>query len=77
MFTGLVESTASVLSLEEKGQSARLLLHSPSLAPQVALGDSIAKAKLAAYTAVKAIRWEGAWCRKDIADKALEWEMSG
>jgi phosphoribosylamine--glycine ligase len=42
-----------------------------------ALGDSIAKAKLAAYTAVKAIRWEGAWCRKDIADKALEWEMSG
>jgi riboflavin synthase len=42
MFTGLVESTASVLSLEEKGQSARLLLHSPTLAPQVALGDSIA-----------------------------------
>jgi len=42
MFTGLVESTASVLNLEEKGQSARLLLHSPSLAPQVALGDSIA-----------------------------------
>jgi riboflavin synthase len=42
MFTGLVESTASVLYLEEKGQSARLLLHSPSLAPQVALGDSIA-----------------------------------
>jgi riboflavin synthase len=42
MFTGLIESTASVLSLEEKGQSARLLLHSPSLAPLVALGDSIA-----------------------------------
>ena len=42
MFTGLVESTASVLSLEEKGQSARLLLHSPTLTPQVALGDSIA-----------------------------------
>ncbi|MAT69459.1 MAG: phosphoribosylamine--glycine ligase [Planctomycetaceae bacterium] len=35
------------------------------------LGDSIAKAKLAAYSAVKCIRWEGAWCRKDIADKAL------
>jgi riboflavin synthase len=42
MFTGLVESTASVFSLEEKGQSARLLLHSPTLTPQVALGDSIA-----------------------------------
>ncbi len=36
-----------------------------------ALGDSIAKAKLQAYTAVKAIRWDGAWCRKDISDKAL------
>ena len=29
--------------------------------------------QLAAYTAVKAIRWRGAWCRKDIADKAV-WE---
>ncbi len=36
-----------------------------------ALGDSIAKAKLNAYTGVKAIRWDGAWCRKDISDKAL------
>ena len=37
-----------------------------------ALGDSIAAAKLQAYTAVKCIRWEGAWCRKDISDKALQ-----
>jgi phosphoribosylamine--glycine ligase len=36
-----------------------------------ALGDSIAQAKLQAYTAVKCIRWSGAWCRKDIADKAI------
>jgi phosphoribosylamine--glycine ligase len=36
-----------------------------------ALGDSIAQAKLYAYQAVKCIRWDGAWCRKDIADKAL------
>jgi phosphoribosylamine--glycine ligase len=36
-----------------------------------ALGDSIAAAKLQAYTAVQCIRWPGAWCRKDIADKAL------
>ncbi len=35
------------------------------------LGDNIAKAKLQAYTAVKCIRWDGAWCRKDISDKAL------
>ncbi|WP_428306082.1 phosphoribosylamine--glycine ligase [Lacipirellula sp.] len=34
------------------------------------LGDTIAQAKLAAYTAVKCIRWEGAWGRKDISDKA-------
>ncbi len=38
-----------------------------------ALGDSISKAKLTAYTAVKEIRWDGAWCRKDISDKALEY----
>jgi phosphoribosylamine--glycine ligase len=35
------------------------------------LGDSIAAAKLQAYTGVKCIRWPGAWCRKDISDKAL------
>jgi phosphoribosylamine--glycine ligase len=37
-----------------------------------ALGDSIAAAKLKAYTAVKCIRWPGAWCRKDISDKAMQ-----
>jgi phosphoribosylamine--glycine ligase len=37
-----------------------------------ALGSSIAAAKLQAYTAVKCIRWKGAWCRKDISDKALD-----
>ncbi|QEG36989.1 phosphoribosylamine--glycine ligase [Bythopirellula goksoeyrii] len=36
-----------------------------------ALGSSISSAKLQAYTAVKCIRWNGAWCRKDISDKAL------
>lgn len=36
-----------------------------------ALGDSIALAKRNAYEGVKCIRWQGAWCRKDIADKAL------
>ncbi|MFP6611441.1 MAG: phosphoribosylamine--glycine ligase [Pirellulales bacterium] len=35
-----------------------------------ALGDTIAAAKLQAYKAVKCIRWDGAWCRKDISDKA-------
>lgn len=35
-----------------------------------ALGDNIADAKRRAYQAVKCIRWDGAWCRKDISDKA-------
>lgn len=35
-----------------------------------ALGEDIAAAKLRAYQAVKCIRWDGAWCRKDISDKA-------
>jgi phosphoribosylamine--glycine ligase len=37
-----------------------------------ALGNSISSAKLQAYTAVQKIRWPGAWCRKDISDKAVE-----
>lgn len=36
-----------------------------------ALGDNVPQAKLKAYTGVKCIRWEGAWCRKDISDNAL------
>jgi phosphoribosylamine--glycine ligase len=36
-----------------------------------ALGSNIANAKLEAYRGVKCIRWDGAWCRKDIADKAI------
>ena len=34
-----------------------------------ALGDNLSTAKLNAYKAVQAIRWTGAWCRKDISDK--------
>ena len=36
-----------------------------------AIGDTISAAKLSAYKAVRCIRWPGAWCRKDISDKAL------
>ncbi len=35
-----------------------------------ALGGDFAEAKLKAYQAVKCIRWQGAWCRKDISDRA-------
>ena len=37
-----------------------------------ALADDVAAAKKRAYEAVKCIRWDGAWCRKDISDKARE-----
>lgn len=36
-----------------------------------ALGDTVSEAKLHAYQAVKCVRWDGAWCRKDISDKAV------
>jgi phosphoribosylamine--glycine ligase len=36
-----------------------------------ALGETVPEAKLRAYQAVKEIRWDGAWCRKDIADKSF------
>src|SRR5207244_11281275 len=39
-----------------------------------ALGKSISAAKLQAYTGVKNIRFSGAWCRKDISDKALTYK---
>ena len=35
------------------------------------LGASVTEAKQAAYAAVECIHWNGAWCRKDISDKAL------
>jgi phosphoribosylamine--glycine ligase len=35
-----------------------------------ALGSNFAEAKLNAYQAVKCIRWQGGWCRKDISDRA-------
>jgi len=34
-----------------------------------ALGDNIYDAKRRAYEAIRKIRWQGAWCRKDISDK--------
>jgi phosphoribosylamine--glycine ligase len=35
------------------------------------IGASVSEAKRNAYAAVKCIRWPGAWCRKDISDKAM------
>jgi riboflavin synthase len=41
MFTGLVESTGSVITLESRGEQARLMLQIP-FAAELALGDSVA-----------------------------------
>jgi phosphoribosylamine--glycine ligase len=41
-----------------------------------ALGEDLAEAKLRAYQAVKCIRWDGAWCRHDISDKARKYTQS-
>ena len=40
------------------------------------LGNDIAQAKARAYEAVSKINFEGAYCRKDISDKALSAESS-
>ena len=37
-----------------------------------ALGDTVAEAKAQAYKAVEKINFDGAYCRKDIADKAID-----
>ena len=37
-----------------------------------ALGDSVAEAKARAYQAVDTIHFDGAFCRRDIADKAID-----
>ena len=37
-----------------------------------ALGDTIAEAKELAYKAVDMISFDGAYCRRDIADKAIK-----
>ncbi|MCA9224133.1 MAG: phosphoribosylamine--glycine ligase, partial [Planctomycetales bacterium] len=54
--------------LDENGQ---VLTDGGRVLGVTALGNTISAAKLQAYKAVKCIRWQGAWCRKDISDKAL------
>ncbi|MSR56242.1 MAG: phosphoribosylamine--glycine ligase [Planctomycetaceae bacterium] len=41
-----------------------------------AVGANIVDAKLRAYQGVKCIRWDGAWCRHDISDKARKHTVS-
>jgi phosphoribosylamine--glycine ligase len=54
-----------------KLEGGRVLTSGGRVLGVTALGGTIAQAKLHAYAGVKKIRWPGAWCRKDIADKAI------
>jgi riboflavin synthase len=42
MFTGLVQETGSVISVEQRGSVQHITIHAPGLAPQLHVGDSIA-----------------------------------
>ncbi|MCL2347726.1 MAG: phosphoribosylamine--glycine ligase [Planctomycetaceae bacterium] len=51
------------------GASGEVLTNGGRVLGVTALGDSVPKAKRAAYKAVHDIHWDGAWCRNDISDK--------
>jgi len=59
-----------------KRAEGRIVTNGGRVLGVTALGSSISAAKLQAYKAVKCIRWPGAWCRKDISDKALKFSQS-
>ncbi|MFN9248865.1 MAG: phosphoribosylamine--glycine ligase [Planctomycetota bacterium] len=52
-----------------KREGNRVLTTGGRVLGVTALGDNLPTAKLNAYRAVQAIRWPGAWCRKDISDQ--------
>jgi phosphoribosylamine--glycine ligase len=53
-------------------ENGRVLSDGGRVLGVTSLGTTISLAKLQAYKGVKEIRWRGAWCRKDISDKALQ-----
>jgi phosphoribosylamine--glycine ligase len=53
-------------------QDGKIVTNGGRVLGVTALGETIAEAKTRAYEAVDAIRFEGAYCRRDIADKALK-----
>ena len=62
---------AQVFHAATRHDGGRVVTDGGRVLAVTALGPTLARAKLQAYTAVKEIRWPGAWCRKDIADKGL------
>ena len=54
-----------------KTQDGEIVTNGGRVLGVTALGRTIAEAKAAAYEAVDMINFEGAYCRRDIADKAV------
>ena len=75
--TGLNEASAmedvKVFHAGTKLVDGKVLTNGGRVLGVTALGSSLAVAKLNAYKAVREIRWPGAWCRKDISDKAASY----
>jgi phosphoribosylamine--glycine ligase len=63
-------SDVKVFHAGTKMQDGKVHTHGGRVLGVTAIGASLANAKLQAYKGVQAIRWPGAWCRKDISDKA-------
>jgi phosphoribosylamine---glycine ligase len=73
---GLTEADAvpdaKVFHAGTKLQGDQVLTDGGRVLGVTAMGETLAQAKLRAYQSVKCIRWDGAWCRKDISDKAMK-----
>lgn len=54
------------------GRDGRIVTDGGRVLDVTALGDTLAEAQTRAYEAVRAIRYNGAWYRRDIADKAIK-----
>lgn len=58
------------------GRDGRIVTDGGRVLDVTALGNTLADAQTRAYEAVRSIRFNGAWYRRDIADKAIKAERS-
>ena len=54
------------------GRDGRVVTDGGRVLDVTALGDTLAQAQARAYEAAHAIRFNGGWYRRDIADRALK-----
>jgi phosphoribosylamine--glycine ligase len=73
--TGLEEAMqledVAVFHAGTKEQNGQIVTNGGRVLGVTALGPTIADAKALAYQAVDKIKFDGAYCRRDIADKAI------